>query len=205
MKTTGLSFTDAMVRALLAGTKTQTRRIVPITHRAILAPDGQWICPPGRLLKLPNAPGDVLYAKENFFCDDFRYPNIPIEDQGDETFRNQMLYFRADGADLCQQIPECTCDDGKAPPWKSGRFMPKWIARIWLEVTACRFELLCDISEEDAKAEGVLPSLPVADERWVNSFHLLWDSINGKSHPWSSNPLVVVREFQFLEVIGKQP
>jgi len=73
--------------------------------------------------------------------------------------------------------------------WKSSMFMPKSLARIWLEITGIRAEWLQDISESDAVAEGV---------KDVAEYKVEWDTINGKKHPWSSNPWVWVIEFRKL-------
>jgi hypothetical protein len=91
--------------------------------------------------------------------------------------------------------------------------MPKWAARLWLEITGVRVERLQEISEEDAQAEGCLNDVvfeygymtgPI-DYRGlyaVERFEDLWNSINGKKHPWESNPWVWVIEFKRKECGG---
>lgn len=93
--------------------------------------------------------------------------------------------------------------------WNSPRFMFKDVARIWLEVTGVRAERLADISEEDAKAEGVeqigseyrnyqykkeggAMTLISAYESYIT----LWELINGKKYPFYSNPFCWVYEFK---------
>jgi hypothetical protein len=86
--------------------------------------------------------------------------------------------------------------------------MPRWASRIALEITAVRVERLQEITEKDARAEGIIDggclncgehepcgcNNPQPDAR--DSFVWLWDSINGKTCPWSSNPFVWVIEFR---------
>jgi len=88
--------------------------------------------------------------------------------------------------------------------WRSGRFMPKWAARIWIEVLGVRQEYLHDISEADCLAEtGAVPVWPgPGPEPYRRNirgvFASLWDVINGQRAPWDSNPLVWVVTFRRL-------
>ena len=107
--------------------------------------------------------------------------------------------------------------------WTPAIHMPRWASRLTLEITGVRVERLMDISEEDAKAEGFEPIIfdefdiaeimfndPDCQEAEVleilgpgqipakADFSLLWDEINGKRHPWASNPWVWVIEFKTL-------
>jgi hypothetical protein len=91
--------------------------------------------------------------------------------------------------------------DGKEIPchWKPSIFMPRWASRITLEITNIRVERLQEITEEDAKAEGIENPFFASDRYWPtfkDRFETLWDSINGKTYPWSSNPWVWVIEFK---------
>jgi hypothetical protein len=85
--------------------------------------------------------------------------------------------------------------------------MPKWAARIWLEVTAVRAERLQDISEGDAKAEGVFKEFEMnvanfvhdkkTNESYKFGFKHLWDSLNAKrGYGWDKNPWVFIYEFK---------
>lgn len=84
--------------------------------------------------------------------------------------------------------------------WRPAIFMPRHASRLTLEITDVRVELLQDISEENALADGgwKYTNCPV-HKNPQESFHLLWDSINGKRHPWESNPWVWVLGFRKLE------
>lgn len=74
-------------------------------------------------------------------------------------------------------------------------FMPKWAARTWLEITEVRIERLQNISEADCIAEGC----PKEYLLGVNWYKHLWDEINGKKHPWASNPFVWCLSFKVVK------
>ncbi len=88
--------------------------------------------------------------------------------------------------------------------WRPSIFMPRWASRITLEIVSVRVEGLWDITEEDAKAEGcdtfyrdAFSETP--DQLYISArdeFTALWDFINGKKHPWLSNPWTWVIEFK---------
>jgi hypothetical protein len=89
-----------------------------------------------------------------------------------------------------------------ARPWKSGRFMPRIAARLFLEVVGLRAEPLQDISEADAEREGVDMATLWQENgettlTYRRTFANLWDSLNAKrGYPWLANPLVTVVEFK---------
>ena len=203
MKERPILFSAPMVRAILAGTKTQTRRAITIPQRGafVLRDDGGgwWpyqsddgesvICNDGNERPM-NCPYDAhrLWVRETFAP---RY------------FDDGKPGYRADwdgrAADVC---PE--------PKWKPSIFMRRHESRITLEVTDVRVERLRDISEADAIAEGVAPRLRlVADaggdrevrDTAVDVYRDLWDSINGKrvGCAWSDNPWVWVVSFKRVE------
>lgn len=204
-----------MVRAILEDRKTQTRRVVKPQPDHMKCGSHSWYVPGFNLAVAPFFVGQRLWVKETFYCDDFRYPDIPTDDRNDADWKNRMLYFRADGEDLCHQIPECECEGGKSAPWKTSIFMPRWASRITLEIVSVRVERLQDITGKDIIAEGAverphhidgLGKCPVSafDKKCYVDLKSLWaagwDSINKKTHPWASNPWVFVLEFRRLDV-----
>ncbi|MCQ8240569.1 hypothetical protein [Rhizosaccharibacter radicis] len=133
------------------------------------------------------------------------------------------VYYPADGQDLCpSNMFPCLSIDGKVLlrkkeiSWRPSIHMPRWASRLTLEITDIRAERLQDISEEDARAEGVEqvvrpPSWPVMYERrfWKGyenhqkanrdsareSFGSLWNSLHGPG-AWSANPWVWAISFR---------
>lgn len=218
-------FSPPMVRALLAGTKTQTRRVVKSAHgaKSLYAGerDGLWVVErfgdPGQsMIKCPyGAPGDRLYVKEGswIWCAKCANGTTPT---GRAKFRyipvGQHVVYRADRVKPTERI-----DADSIHQWrlKVARFMPRWASRLTLEVVSVRVERVQKISKTDALAEGisVLP-LQSADDpsAWYQSapgvhqersaeasYGALWDSINEKFYPWQSNPYVWVVEFRKVD------
>jgi hypothetical protein len=214
MKRIGILFQADMVRAILAGRKTLTSRLRGLDklndgyHRErinkVQCRDGLWCfweighgssslpvftarSPYGQLV------GDVLVGRETFYCDDYRYPNIPESERTDPDWRQQMLYYRADGEDLCQQIPECDCTETKGC-WIPSQLMPYWASRLRLPVVRVWPSRLQDMDEEMAMQEGVEWEGTAGLARFTAKklYAELWDRINGKKsgRSWASNPWV---------------
>lgn len=190
-------FNDEVVRAILGGTKTQTRRIFSDVATSMMlgmgidAPDKiNERCPYGQ-------PGDHLWVRETFA----HYGNGSV---GREPVVAHVKY-RADGASM---------DRGTWPDfdaaihrewWNTGRFlwapsihMPRWASRINLEITGIRVEPVQEISSGDAIAEGVVPFDDEAEGRSpVYAFRELWDSANARRGcGWAENPWVWVVQFE---------
>ena len=177
MKERPILFSAPMVRALLAGTKTQTRRTcnhpgLKDLSYIVNCGDGWWgdeegdfqaRCPYGQ-------PGDRLWVRETF-CDDW------LADAGG-------VAYRADGG-MDAEMFDAGCT------WRPSIHMPRSLSRITLEVTGVRVERLQDISEADAIAEGT----PFPFGGWVGGYQKLWESINGPGS-WDLNPWVWVVEFK---------
>jgi hypothetical protein len=199
-----------MVRAILAGKKTQTRRVVGSMHPPEFfgvrgGPDendplqwGYYVAdgmPWGGDGCLVLARGETGHDRcvLSLAC--------PYGDVGDrlwvrETWAevNGGAFYKAD-----EPWPEAY---GPEPKWKPSIHMPRWAARILLEVTDVRVERVQDITEEDAKAEGVGDLRPDEEGPFAvlalrDRFHRLWDSINAKrGFGWGTNPWVWVVEFK---------
>ena len=198
MKEHPIIFISHMVSAILAGTKTQTRRIIkpqPQENDGHLLGKFWWKGSYGwdeRQL-IPHCPygkvEDILWVRETWM----ESPN--------PEFGADYKDFRYKASVSKQFI-----DEWKGY-WKPSIFMPKAACRIRLEITNIRVERLQDISEEDAMAEGI--TLPNYAEQAIKNVHypepstiysLLWKSINGKGS-WDKNPWVWVIEFKVKEIL----
>jgi hypothetical protein len=141
--------------------------------------------------------GRRMWVRETWYCDhafcgDYSDPghDPPRSREEQEAEWREHIYYRADG------IPRFEADE---VTWRPSIHMPRWASRITLVVTAHCVEKLHEITEADAKAEGASPAFD--DEGTVRiparvRFIHLWDSINGKRAPWSSNPWVEVVSFE---------
>ena len=214
MKERPILFSAPMVRAILAGTKTQTRRIlkpqpeaganffsVDVALNMAGEPSGlaAWFldsnegglppvfCPYGQ-------PGDRLWVRETW---------LHIDDDGDKfDGMGTQTYYRASSMN-----PER--DDAymkeRGLRWRPPIHMPRWASRITLEIVGVRVERLQDISEADAMAEGVAlhddgkftdyTSPTGYAGNAVSSYRSLWSSINGPGS-WEANPWVWCIEFR---------
>lgn len=217
-------FSASMIRALLSGSKTQTRRILkpqpiePVSHPPLISFNhgvAEYSLGPncrkanGDLIwwKLP-APGDRLWVREAFW----------IQKYDDDTFRpaeldasNTRWRYVADGADGAPLDPM-----GAAGKLRPSIHIPRWASRLTLIVEGVKIERLQDISEEDARAEGVerisdwegveryrhytCPDLaiPYTGVAAKISFSTLWESIHGEE-AWIANPWVVAISFRVVK------
>lgn len=209
MKERPILFSGPMVQAIMEGRKTQTRRVInlpPAPNRlgswepfnfdpaglkddrgnacTIPAQQGIWHTRTGQSFLYRVGPGDRLWVRESFM----QPPVITqkMMHDGADTWPS-FVYFADES---CFDI-----DQWKQWGWKSkpSIFMPRCASRITLEITGIRVQRLKDISVEDALAEGVSD---YTDENEVWAYAQLWNSINGKKCPWSSNPWVWVIEFE---------
>lgn len=201
MKERPILFNGPMVRAILDGRKTQTRRILKaqpfaVETSAFGPPHVCWSenempcfepldCPYGQ-------PGDRLWVRETWCCkmDD---GNFVYDAKGEHE-----CYYAATEKD------HITKDDGnggvafredgtEASPWVSPLFMPRWASRITLEVTAVRVERLNDISPDDCRAEGMPKDNNDIGVRYA--YGQFWNQINGPGS-WHLNPWVWVITFK---------
>lgn len=176
-----------MVRAILDGRKTQTRRCC-FKDTA----DGPKPSTVARYYEL----GDRLWVREAVTrfdkgtCDQHIWYRAG---RNDERFDICSYAARAAGvSDGEWPLPEGPA--GGAPYNVSPIFMPRWASRITLEVTDVRVQRLQEISEEDAKAEGV-EGLGCESDPLSTCFSVLWQSIHGPGS-WEANPWVAAITFR---------
>lgn len=209
MKERGIIFNAEMVRAILDGRKTQTRRIV----KNVMPDNGIWLKKPtktrsGTTTHVLDAPkynlcplgkaGDHLWVRETWM------PDAPR----DGTWGDVEFYGCKDSQ--LSMIPECyrtpehciyraSWDGAEMIGWTPSIHMPRWASRITLEITNIRVERLNDISNDDAKSEGCWYGRGggVPDKAITPSYQFptLWEKIYGDGS-WSSNPWVWVIEFK---------
>ena len=208
-------FSGPMVRAILDGTKTQTRRIVkpqpPEGYHIdtchyndtgwafwVSANDHAGTCTCKNLRQPYGKPGDRLWVRETWRRSREGVPDgIEYRSSDNGLQMDSLRYF--DGAepqaarDYMQRLP-------RGNRWRPSIHMPRWASRITLEVVNVRVERLNAISGEDAIAEGVSDRDPEFGA-WQNpkeAFADLWESINGPGS-WEANPWVWVVEFNRIK------
>ena len=206
MKEHPILFSAPMVRAILAGTKTQTRMVLKLQppadaeHHSLADVGHPWHdiyghngpaihrvrCPYGQ-------PKDRLWVRENF-CP--IYPEDPHYNGGRPIEYDYQATYKH-GHRLGDLI-------GEKKKWKPSIHMPRTASRITLEITGVRVERLHDISESDAIAEGVRVHADHHEKPCssiyspVQAYRDLWESINGAGS-WDANPWVWVVEFKRVE------
>lgn len=217
-RTTPLLFSTPMIRALLEGRKTQTRRTIKgldgddIYHDDHLVvkhtktgklKSSVWYArftragvPGYKMIRYPNRPGDTMYSRENFTTE----RKFPLAQ--DEPNRSAIEYiYQSDKRPHVAEIMK----------WTPSIHQPKEAARIWLECTGIRPERVQDICHTDCIAEGIY--LDRTAGRWVASdlsdgttpkeaFRYLWYEVNDVQS-WLANPWVWVRTFRILSTTGK--
>lgn len=202
MKERPILFSGPMVLAILEERKTQTRRIVKEPVLSTAYKDNELNFKIGeRYIKCPYGQvGDRLWVRETFRYISYTEGYDSGVDQGgghDWGDGYSFVQYKSDSFIFRYELLEE--DYLKTSPvidrWYPSIHMPRWASRILLEITDIRVERLKDITEEDAKAEGI--------ENKSNHFHLactqdfkrLWESINGLGS-WYMNPWVWVVEFR---------
>jgi len=246
-------FSAPMVRAILAGRKSQTRRLLKVLdlrrdvetgHLDGWRTDGHghWYgytdaatsgglgVPATDLLRCPyGVAGDTLYVKETWRT------GVALDDLSPTAIRKKALEagyanpwmptkYEADGHEVDWQVL-----DSFGNAWGKTRVsihMPRWASRITLRITDVRVQRLQEISEDDARAEGVESFLtafaPISPDQWIvgcpggqmcrapcgcfragdqpyrASFACLWDDINGDRALWSSDPWVWALTFEVV-------
>lgn len=207
-------FNTEMVQALLDGRKTMTRRVIKklpnhwkesgvnMYGEFLFYPDNEFElenfeptfkCPYGEI-------GDLLYVRETYL------PRRDLTETDTDSRKRRYCYYKA-------TTPGAAFDKNHfhdySNRWKPSVHMPRWASRLTLEITNVKVERLLDITEEDARLEGVkqLTNEPTY-KNYIKedtpcgtakgSFKSLWQSINGKEG-LESNPWVWVVEFKVIK------
>lgn len=235
-------FSAPMITAILAGRKTQTRRLVrwaprepgfDLLHSSVVAghygtglPTSGWVlrsrgagsCWNDRTQRQRcryGVPGDRLWVreawkKEGRRCSDDMHmleEDHACSEHCDQTYvyyaatPREGLRAKPDRARITYLDDSTPLTDFYRKGWKPSIHMPRWASRIQLDVTDVRVQRLHEISEEDARAEGVdLAGGPRKGKDWASSardaFATLWDSINADRMSWASNPWVWAVSFR---------
>lgn len=213
MKERSILFSGEMVRVILDGRKTQTRRVLKKQPIDILPMKVQnlWVTLEeinpnhGRVIKCRfGVPGDRLWVRETWAHDDMNCNDI-------HCGNIDHIWYRA------SESPVVADSFAGAAHWRPSIFMPRWASRITLEIVSVRVERVQDISANDAIAEGVcttqywkpkeVENKPF-EEKWWDDYYFwnhypqiayqnLWNSINFKrGFGWDVNPWVWVMEFK---------
>ncbi|HAG3179117.1 TPA: hypothetical protein G8Z49_004587 [Salmonella enterica] len=225
MKERGMIFNGEMVRAILDGRKTQTRRIVNPQPELTKGSGFSWKgCLYGSgsndretnrnfaHIKCPfGKPGDRIWVRETYHGPLFDYEHMESYLEDSSKFEKpDFCIYRADG----NPAPEFyDADDNLHCGWRPSIHMPRWASRILLEITNVRVERLNSISEQDALREGIdRERLEESQDNYdciadhnmtgrptaTGAFKYLWESIYGEEN-WQANPWVWVIEFKRVE------
>jgi hypothetical protein len=194
-----------MVRAILAGNKTQTRRVMKPQPWSI--PGTPYISDGWMWTKQGHGDGDGLNWGINASMDkvsEVLAKYCPHGRPGDRLWVREPVGIHCRPEDGIEGYCVYRADfpDGPLvtfePHWTPAMHMPRWASRITLEITGVRVQRLQDITEEDAIAEG-METIPVGTATWSNrqSFATLWDQLNGKREgcAWENNPWVWAIKF----------
>jgi hypothetical protein len=204
-----IPFTAPMVRAILSGFKTQTRRIVKLP---------KWVARQGGDLNAATTFRDPGFGDGEYLhvaIDDGSVQRVycPYADTlGDrlwvrEAWRTSIRFDSKKPSSLAPWSPlRYEADQGLRNAWagygyggklRPGMFMPRWASRITLKVTGVRVERLNDISRGDAMAEGCPFPNMAKDPDPRQWYAELWDQINGND-AWAANPWVWCVEFTLV-------
>lgn len=212
MKEYGMIFNGEMVRAILDGRKTQTRRVMKVqpsdgfhpTHNGYdLDLNAHWYTP-----GVVDKNGYLQPAKKDVFgvADENEGYACPFGAVGDriwvrETFSPVPDHEEPAG---CSAILYAADGNGPYGKWVPSIHMPRWASRITLEITGVRVERLNSISDSDASKEGCCIADMESGDCLSDVFARLWTSIYG-DESWKVNPWVWVIEFKVVPNVQDNP
>jgi len=223
MRVLPILFNTEMVKAILEGRKTVTRRVIkPQPNDSF---DRHWETFTDErgemiVLRAPCDPGDILYVRETWRIGAWNYDEKAIAvDYADGTCRLEWIpisdktalirYIRQSIEDAVRAgLPEQHWKPGQAPTrWRPSIHMPSEVARIFLRVTEVRVERLQEITEEGATSEGLYKGWRLGDRGSLalsarQAFMWLWGHITKDSPAaecWACNPWVWVISFEQCE------
>lgn len=182
-----IHFSAPMVRALLDGRKTQTRRVLKPQPPTGLMPECFAIAGEAQPIGARWSRGDRLWVRENWQA----------------LSHGDYLPTKSQPCDLRYAATEplaCLTSEVRGYPWRPSIHMPRWASRLTLTVTDVRVQRLQDISEADARAEGVSTIPEPNDLKWEHysphgvAFVALWNSIHGPG-AWDANQWVAAYTF----------
>lgn len=214
MKERGIIFNGEMVRAILDGRKTQTRRVMKVqpsdgfhpTHNGYdLDLNAHWYTP-----GVVDKNGYLQPAKKDVFgvADENEGYTCPFGAVGDRIWVRETFCPVPDHEEPagCSAILYAADGNGPYGKWVPSIHMPRWASRLTLEITCVRVERLRDLSEDDAKSEGITPPSGGVLPGWEYriNFRDLWMSIYG-SENWEANPWVWVIEFKVVPNVQDNP
>lgn len=206
-------FSGPMVRAILAGRKTMTRRVLkpqpfpvggPFYRPRPVDSPYLWhsVSAAGNMANIQTvayAPGDRLWVRE-------KWQGLSFGDYAPTKFQPCDLRYAA-----TDSLAD-TDRDVRGYPWRPSIHMPRWASHLTLIVTDVRIQRLQEISAADARAEGVrhnnavdprapkplwdVPGTGFGGRHPQEAFAALWDSLNAQRAPWDSNPWVCAVSFE---------
>lgn len=200
----GIIFSAPMVRALLDGTKTQTRRLItkPSALNALAVFSPAFLELPGNADIVSYAPGDRLYVREAHGFNHYEYERGRVPKVRPADLEDQYLSYRA---------TEDDCEIRQCLRYRPSIHMPRWASRLTLTVTDVRVQRLQDISEADAIEEGIQRSPHGNGDQWLDypagssaagwldprdSYRSLWNSLHTEPGTrWEDNPWAVAVSF----------
>lgn len=201
MKERPILFNTEMVRAILSGRKTQTRRAINKKHLALADTDkndssyfyvpdknGDWLHILDTAIPICQK-GDLLYVRETFCIGTFEEDPSPYKEYWHiaQYPDSRTVFYKTDTCDGTYSDPD------NETKWTPSIHMPKEYARIWLEVTGVRVERLQDITYDDIGKEGHPEDGPIETFEWWTK---LWNSTAKDGYKWGDNPFVFVYEFK---------